>query len=423
MTLASELHFQSPWGISLLVVLPAVLLALFEAQRRRRVAWRQITMGPWAQPERGLKMLLLFSLLGTAAGIISCSWGLVLTTDKPLNSPVLLVGFLLLGLTGFLLAPALWLQGRMRPVLTLSIAGMLPNVSEGKPSWFRFIPPILRLLAFFLLVVVLARPQISTTEADVFAEGMDIVLTLDVSTTMKAVDFSPPSQSQLGMNRIDGAKEVISRFIQQRREDRLGLVVFSAEAFTQCPLTLDYSVIQNILRAVQSGVIEDGTAIGDAIMVSVNRLRDSETKSKVIILLTDGDDNMSRVTPIQAAEIAAEQNIKIFPILVGKGGKVPYPVGTTVFGQVQYQEVEIRTNPELLKKIADITHGKFFRAVDQDSLEKDFQDVLDHMEKTRLMDPGRFTRNTELFQPLLLIALLALLLELALQWTRYRTFP
>jgi Ca-activated chloride channel family protein len=203
----------------------------------------------------------------------------------------------------------------------------------------------------------------------------------------------------------------------------MGLVVFSAEAFTQVPLTLDYSVIQNVLQAVRTGVIEDGTAIGDALMVSINRLRDSDTKSKAIILLTDGDDNMSRVAPAQAAEVASRQGIRVFPILVGRGGKVPYPVGPNVFGHMQYQEIEMRTNPELLQKIAEVTRGKFYRAVDERALAEDLQDVLDHMEKTRLMDPGRFTRHTEVFQLAVLAALLSLLLELCGRYSRFRAFP
>jgi Ca-activated chloride channel family protein len=287
----------------------------------------------------------------------------------------------------------------------------------------RYLVPALRLLAILLILLALVRPQVATTEADVFTEGMDIVLTLDVSTSMRAVDFAPSSRPRDKRSRIHGAKEVIAGFIKQRADDRIGLVVFAADAFTQCPLTLDYSVLDSILRSVKTGVIDDGTAIGNALMISVNRLRDSEVKSKVIILLTDGDDNASEVAPLQAAQIAAEEGIKVFPILVGKGGLVSYPVGPNVFGQMQYRKVEIPTNPELLKEIADVADGKFYRARDEEALGEDLQDILDHMEKTRLMDPGRFTRNTEVYQLALLPAVLVLLLQLSLMWTRFRRFP
>jgi Ca-activated chloride channel family protein len=240
---------------------------------------------------------------------------------------------------------------------------------------------------------------------------------------MRAVDFAPPSHPNQRTSRIEGEKEVIQRFVEQRKNDRIGVVVFSRQAFTQCPVTLDYSVVLGIIKSLQTGKIEDGTAIGDAIAVSVNRLRDSEVKSKVIILLTDGDNNAGEVAPVQAAEIAASQDIRIYPILVGKGGKVPYPVGPDVFGQMHYQQLEIPTNPELLKQIAEIGKGKFYRAVDEDALAEDLQDILNHLEKTRLMDPGQFTRNTEMYQRFLWPALALILLELVLSWTRFRRFP
>ncbi|RME19610.1 MAG: VWA domain-containing protein [Deltaproteobacteria bacterium] len=284
------------------------------------------------------------------------------------------------------------------------------------------LPPVLRLLVMAALVVVMARPQIATTESDVYTEGMDIVITLDLSTSMNAVDFAPAGRPTK-LSRIEGAKQVIADFIRQRRNDRLGLVVFAAEAFTQCPLTLDYSVLANIVRVVKTGVIKDGTAIGDALMIALNRLEGSEAKSKVIVLLTDGDDNASHVAPIQAAELAAKKGIFVFPIMVGKGGKVPFPVGKNVFGQTQYRYVEIKTNPDLLKRIAKVTRGKFYRAVDKQALAEDFQDILDHMEKTRLMDPGRYTRRAEMFQMVLLGAVLVLLVEQLLGRSRLRRFP
>ncbi len=420
---STEFQFGSPWVLALMVVLPLVIVSLFWLERRR---WQTTPgKGALAESERVRRLLaacLVFSVGATLGGVFSTFWVLLVSQSPPYESPLFLGGLSLLGLVVVLAAVAIGFKRRHRPVLILSTASLLGGIPEGRPSLFRFLAPLLRLSAVALLLLALARPQVATTEADVFTEGMDMVLTLDVSTSMRAVDFAPAIRPRDRKSRIDGAKEVIGRFIKQRQQDRLGLVVFAADAFTQCPLTLDYSVVHNILGAIKTGVIDDGTAIGNAIIVSVNRLKESEAKSKVIILLTDGDDNASKITPMQAAEIAKQQNIKIFPILVGKGGRVPYPV-KDVFGHTHYRQVEIRTDPELLKNIASVSQGKFYRAVDEQALEEDFQDILDHMEKTRLMDPGKFTRTTEVFQLALLPAVLAILLELALRWTVFRRFP
>ena len=424
MSRSMEFHFDSPWGLVVLVVVPLLLICLFAIERRRTRA--ALSDNPFCEPQRVRNSLLAFlmvSILATVGGIFATFWVLLAQSDDPWKSPLFFIGLGLLGLVVLITTGSLWIKRRHRPVLLISSTNIISQVKEGRPSSIRFLAPLLRFVAILLVVVAMARPQVATTEADVFAEGMDIVLTIDVSTRMQAVDFAPANSPRDRKSRIVGAKKVIGRFIQQRTEDRLGLVVFAADAFTQCPLTLDYSVIQNILGSVKTGVIQDGTAIGNAIMVSVNRLKESEAKSKVIILLTDGDDNASKVSPKQATEIAMHHDIKVFPILVGKGGLVPYPVGKDIFGQMQYRKVEIRTNPELLKTIAKESKGKFYRAVDEQALEEDFQDILDHMEKSRLMDPGKFTRTTEVFQLALLPALLAILLELALSWTRFRRFP
>jgi Ca-activated chloride channel family protein len=419
-----EFQYGSPWAWVLSVAILLVGVALFKLEHR--------TKKPAAFAEkfreadairRSLLAINLFSIPAVIGGILACFWVIVFDNQPIFTNPVFLSGLVVLCLVVLLATGAIVIKKRSLPVFVVSAVGFIKSTKEGRPSALRYLVPVFRLLGLAGILLAMSRPQVAKTEADIFAEGMDMILTLDVSTSMRAVDFAPPSQKTKYKNRIDGAKEVISRFIQQRREDRLGLVVFAGDAFTQCPLTLDYSVIQSVLGSVKTGVIEDGTAIGNALLVSINRLRESDAKSKVIILLTDGDDNASKVAPIQVAEIAAEQDIRVFTILVGKGGSVPYPVGKSVFGRMQYQHVEIPTNPELLKQIAKISKGKFYQAVDQESLEKDFQDILDHMEKTRLMDPGRFTRHTEVFQLFLLPALLLILLELALTWTRFRKFP
>ena len=415
-----EFHFESPWALVLLVAVPLVIIALLALERRRVGRVRP------GGVKRALLAILTLSSIATLGGLVLTGFVLVATADDPKASPAFIAGLCLLGLPVLLAAVAVILRRRTRAVLRFPSLSILTKIPEGRPSKARYLAPFFLLLAVLLVLAALARPRVAATEADVFAEGMDIVLTLDVSTSMRAVDFAPKSSPYDKQSRIKGAKEVIADFIKQRKEDRLGLVVFAGKAFTQCPLTLDYSVVQTILRSVTTAdkaKIKDGTAIGDAIMVSINRLRDSEAKSKVIILLTDGDDNASEVAPLQAAAGAAGEDIKIFPILVGKGGMVLYPAGKNVFGQVQYRKGEVRTNPKLLQDIAKTADGKFYRAVDQEALREDFQDILDHMEKTRLMDPGKFTRHTEVFQLALLPALLSILLGLAVGWTRFRKFP
>ncbi len=415
-----EFHFESPWALTLLVAVPLVIIALLVLERRRIGKLRPEGL------QRTLLTILTLAVIATLAGLVLAFFVLVATNQDPKTSTVFILGLGLLGLSVLLAALAMILKRRIRAVLRFPSLSILSKIPEGRPSRARYLAPFFLLLAILLVLAALARPRVAATEADVFAEGMDIVLTLDVSTSMRAVDFAPPSSPYDKQSRIKGAKEVIADFIKQRKEDRLGLVVFAGKAFTQCPLTLDYSVVQTILRSVTTADkanIKDGTAIGDAIMVSINRLRDSEAKSKVIILLTDGDDNASEVAPLQSAAGAAGEDIKIFPILVGKGGMVLYPAGKNVFGQVQYRKGEVRTNPKLLQDIAKTADGKFYRAVDQEALREDFQDILDHMEKTRLMDPGKFTRHTEVFQLALLPALLSILLGLAVGWTRFRRFP
>ncbi len=419
-----ELHFQSLGALALLAVVPLLVVSLLLTERRRRaVAAPGASRGDSKDESRVASILLLLCAGATIVGSAATGWVLLGSDDDPLRTPLGLTGLSLLAGALMLATLALWLHRNLRPIFIFPTMSWVKDIPEGRPSRLRFLVPIFRLLSIMLVIVALARPQIASTMADEYTEGMDIVLVLDLSTSMRAVDFAPPDRPRERMSRIDGAKETIANFIKQRKNDRLGLVIFAAEAFTQSPLTLDYSVLQNILKSIDAGMIEDGTAIGNAVVVAVNRLRDSEAESKVIILLTDGDDNASTVAPVQAAEIAAEKHIIVFPILVGKGGRVPYPVGTDVFGQMQYQLVEIPTNPELLQKIAEITKGTFYRAIDQRGLEEDLQDILNHMKTTRLLEPGRFTHHTERFQVPLLAALALLLFELLLRWTRFRAFP
>jgi Ca-activated chloride channel family protein len=305
---------------------------------------------------------------------------------------------------------------RRRPTLKLGAVGpffYVPRTAVARAPW---IPQIFGAVGILLAAAAFARPQAKIpNQRDVSVEGIDIVVALDLSTSMLAADFKP-------RNRIFVAKEVLKEFVNARTSDRIGLVVFAAEAFTQCPLTLDHSILLNIIEQVKLGVIQDGTAIGNGIATAVNRLRGSTAKSKVVILITDGDNNAGNISPLQAAQMAKDENIHVYTILVGKGGKVPYPV-KDIFGRETYQDVEVDTNPELLRQIALKADGAFYLATDRDSLRKSLQDILDSLEKTRLFDAGVVSREEELAPWLLGPAAAFLLLDLLLRATRFRRFP
>jgi Ca-activated chloride channel family protein len=268
-----------------------------------------------------------------------------------------------------------------------------------------------------LTAVGLARPQADRREPEKRSvEGIDIVIALDLSTSMRAADFKP-------QDRITVAKQVLKDFIGRRSTDRIGLVVFSGDAYTQAPLTLDYQILRTLVDQLSIGVIEDGTAIGNALATSVNRLRESDAKSKVVILITDGDSNAGQISPREAAAIARTMGVRVFPILVGKGGVVPYPVGVDLFGQTVYQPMPFAVNPELLQEIARITGGAYATAADKQELEQGLQAVLDRMEKTRIFEVTASSRVVELFPRLLAPAFWLAALGLLLGLTRWRTFP
>ena len=238
-----------------------------------------------------------------------------------------------------------WFKGRNSQT---SINYSSLNIFRGlKPTWrerLKYLPNILRMLAVALLIIALARPQNFESGENVYSEGIDIAMVLDISGSMLAEDLKP--------SRIEAAKEVIDEFIQARTSDRIGLVVFARDAFTQCPLTIDYSVLRNLLSEIKSGMIEDGTAIGNAIANGVNRLKDSKAKSKVMILLTDGVNNAGEVDPISAAQIAKTFGIRVYTIGVGTRGEAPYPVQTP-FG-IRYQMIPVEIDENVLKQIAEI---------------------------------------------------------------------
>ena len=266
--------------------------------------------------------------------------------------------------------------------------------------WLRHAPFVLRCAAFVLLVVALARPQDVDEQRRSSAEGIDIMLAVDVSGSMLARDFKP--------DRITAAKEVAGRFIADRYGDRLGLVVFAGEAFTQSPLTTDQSTLQTMLSRIRSGIIEDGTAIGNGLATAINRLRESDAKSKVIILLTEGVNNRGEIAPLMAADIAADMGIKVYTIGVGTRGKAPYPV-VDMFGNMSFQPMDVEIDEKTLEGIAERTGGRYFRATDNDKLQSIY-DEINQLEKSKV-EVTDYTVYHERFLALLLAALGVLLLE------------
>jgi Ca-activated chloride channel family protein len=270
---------------------------------------------------------------------------------------------------------------------------------------------VIRLLVLALLIIAIARPQSHSSKQDVSVTGIDIVLATDISGSMLAEDFKP--------NRLEAAKDVASDFIEGRPNDRIGLVVFSGESFTQCPLTSDHSVLINLFRDVKSGMIDDGTALGDGLATAVDRLRNSKAVSKVVILLTDGVNNMGSLDPMSAAEIAKLYKIRIYTIGVGTMGMAPYPVQTP-FG-IQYQEMEVNIDEPLLKNIAGLTNGEYFRATNKQKLAGIYKEI-DQMEKSKI-DVTEFRKKKEEFLPFALLALVLLIAEGTLRNTVFKTIP
>jgi Ca-activated chloride channel family protein len=292
----------------------------------------------------------------------------------------------------------------------------LSPLSALTPSlWARiaWLPFALRMLAIALLVIALARPQRGAAGEEIVAEGVDIMLVIDVSSSMLAEDFRPN-------NRLHVAKEVVADFIQRRDNDRLGMVVFARHALTKTPLTLDHDILLTQLEDVAIGIVPDGTAIGNAIASGVNRIKDSDAKSKLMILLTDGENTAGEIDPLTAARLAKTFGVKIYTVGVGRGGLVPYPFRDPLYGVV-YQNVEIPIDEETLTKIADATGARFFRARDAQSLKAVYEEI-DTLERTEI-EQVQYVRYTELAPRFMTAALLFLLLEVALSRTRLRRFP
>ena len=296
---------------------------------------------------------------------------------------------------------------------TIQVSGIQPL--KGSPvSWknyLRHAPFILRQAVLGLLIVVVARPQSSNSWKNVTTEGIDIIMALDISGSMLSEDFKP--------NRLEASKSLAMEFIAGRPDDRMGLVVFSGESFTQCPLTTDHAVLMNLFQGIQSGIIEDGTAIGLGLATAVSRLKDSDARSKVIILLTDGMNNRGEIAPITAAEIAKTFGIRVYTVGVGSLGTAPYPFRTP-FG-IQYQNVKVEIDEGVLQEIAGMTGGKYFRATNNQKLKEIYQEI-DKMEKSRI-EVKEINSKTEEFQRFLSLALVLLLIEIGLRLTLFKRSP
>lgn len=277
--------------------------------------------------------------------------------------------------------------------------------------WIRHLLFVLRLLAIVFLVTALARPQASNSWETYSSEGIDIMLALDISGSMLARDFQP--------DRLEAAKEVATKFIQEREHDRIGLVVFAGESFTQCPLTTDRAVLINLMNDVKSGMIEDGTAIGLGLANAVNRLKDSPGKSKVVILLTDGVNNRGAIAPATAAELAINYGIRVYTIGVGTLGEAPYPMQTP-FG-VQMRNMPVEIDEEVLKQIATLTGGQYFRATDNNKLAQIYNEI-DKLEKTKT-EVKHFSKKQEKYFWFALIGMLLLISESVLRYTVLRKIP
>jgi len=275
----------------------------------------------------------------------------------------------------------------------------------------RHLPFILRMTALMFAIIALARPQSTSKGENVYSEGIDIVLALDISGSMLAEDFQP--------NRIEAAKNVAQDFITGRTNDRIGLVIFSGESFTQCPLTVDYEVLKTLIKPLKSGMIEDGTAIGLGLANAVNRLRESKAKSKVIILLTDGVNNRGEIDPITAAQISQSYGIRVYTVGVGTIGEAPYPVQTP-FG-IRYQMVPVEIDEKVLHQVAEMTEGKYFRATDNKKLRSIYQEI-DRLEKTRV-EVRSYRRYTELFYSFVFVTLFLMIGDIGLSNTWLRKLP
>lgn len=316
----------------------------------------------------------------------------------------------LLVLIPVLIGVTLWRHfKKSQPKLTFS---QLPSgkITRGWRTYGIWLAPLLKWGAIALAILALARPQLKNTTVERHAEGIDIVLVLDISTSMRAEDLKP--------NRFQAARKVAISFINNRRSDRIGLVAFAGNSYTVVPPTLDYDLLKKLLMEVKMGVIKDGTAIGMGIATAVNRLKNSKAKSKVIVLYTDGQNNAGKIDPVTAADLASSFGIKIYTIGVGTHGTAPYPVHSPIFG-TRYQQVEVNIDEEMLTQIAQMTGGQYFRATDNEAL----QEIYDHINdlETTKIEEIIYTETKDVYLRFLLPALLLLIGAVACDKMLFRT--
>lgn len=314
-------------------------------------------------------------------------------------------------LMGLLLVPAmigwwLWRYRKQEAALQHSNIGLFDGVKQSLRARMRWLPYALKVVAVGAIVVALARPQSALSRQEMTVEGIDIVMALDLSGSMLAEDFKP--------NRLEAAKSVAADFIKGRKTDRMGLVVFAGEAFTQVPLTVDHQVLLKQLGNLKSGSMRDGTALGDGLATAINRIKESEAKSKVIILLTDGVNNQGSVDPLSAAEIADLYNIRLYTIGVGSLGKAPYPFRDQ-FGRVHYQNIDVEIDEPLMREMAEATNdGRYFRATNKKALKEIFSQI-DEMEKSKI-DVTEYAQTKDEYVGWLWLAFIALLAGVLIKW-------
>jgi Ca-activated chloride channel homolog len=302
-----------------------------------------------------------------------------------------------------------WRNQQLQGTLGMSNTNAFGVIAKKQMNVWRHYSIVLRSLAFIALIIALARPQTAFSWQDATTEGIDIMIASDISGSMLSEDFKP--------NRLEAGKNIAINFIQNRPNDRIGLVIFSGESFTQCPLTIDHDVLINLFHDVKNGMVDDGTAIGDGLATAVNRLKDSQAKSKVIILLTDGVNNMGSIPPITAAEIAKQFGIRVYTVGLGTNGSAPYPFKDQM-GNVHYQMIPVDLDENTLSKIASISGGQYFRAHNNMELNAIYKQI-DKLEKVKIA-VTQYHKRTERFLPFAVLALLFLTIEFVLANTIFK---